>query len=88
VEFYYNEDGGDMFSETSVRTSATQNKVSKAFIIDTAVKTSQKVFFDCKYHPSVERLINNVSTVRKLCNHITPRNTEYGSDVLRNVDSN
>jgi hypothetical protein len=77
------EDGGDMFSETSVRTRATRYKDPKASVIDIAVKTSHRtVFFDPTQYSSVEKLSNSNSTVTKLCNPITLRNTEDGGDML------
>jgi hypothetical protein len=43
------EDGGDMFSDTSIITRATWHEVPESSMIDTAMKTSQKtVFFDYK----------------------------------------
>jgi hypothetical protein len=52
----------------------------KTFIIDTAVKTSQKaVFFDLTYFPS-KKEIKCDSTVTGLWNPITLRNPEFGGD--------
>jgi hypothetical protein len=43
------EDGGDIFFEMSVLTTAARYKVPEDIIIDTAMKASQKtVFFDHK----------------------------------------
>jgi hypothetical protein len=36
----------------------------------------------------MERLINSDSTVTQLWSPTTPKNPEYGGDVLRNVGSN
>jgi hypothetical protein len=58
-------------------------KSQKAFIIDTAMKASQRtVFFDHIYYPSVVRLINSDSTVTELWNCITPKNPEDGGNML------
>jgi hypothetical protein len=52
-------------------------------IIDTSVKASHKtMFFDYKYFPSMERLINNDSTLTQLWDSITIRNHEFGGDML------
>jgi hypothetical protein len=45
-------------------------KSQKISVIDTAVKTAQKTeFFDPTYYPSMERLIDNDSTVTQLWKH-------------------
>jgi hypothetical protein len=55
----------------------------KASIILIAVKAPQKtVFFDHLQYCSMERLINSVSMVTRLWNHITLRNPEDGADVF------
>jgi hypothetical protein len=59
--------GSDMFYETSFLTRTTRYKAEKAFLIDIAVKTSQKtVFFYRTSYPCRERLINRNSTATEL----------------------